>query len=219
MIASSAQAATAENKAKPKAEEEDVFEISMVEDLMREHGLLGRVLLIYDEAANRIEDQKDVRPDSLADAARVVRSYLEDCHEKLEEELVFARLKKAGKLVDVVEVLTAQHKAGRKLTDVTLRLANAQSLKRADDRRRLSDALRLYSQMFRPHVAREDSALFPTFEDVVSADEYAALGEQFAKKEQQLLGADGFAKSIDKIVAIEKSLGIYDLAQFTPRVD
>lgn len=37
------------------------------------------------------------------------------------------------------------------------------------------------------------------------------------KKEQQLFGADGFEKMVDRVASVEKSLGIYDLAQFTPR--
>jgi hemerythrin-like domain-containing protein len=220
LLASAARvAAAADNKAKSKAEEEDDFEVSLVEDLMRDHGVVERVLLIYDEAARRVDAQKDFPPEPLADAARIMRAYVEDCHDKLEEDFVFARLKKANKLVDLANALAAQHRVGRKLTDITLRLANPQSFQRTDDRRRLADSLRLASRMLGPHVAREDTVLFPVFQDVVSADEYAALGDQFWKKEQQLIGQDGFAKTVEKITAIEKSLGIYDLAQFTPRVD
>jgi hypothetical protein len=32
-----------------------------------------------------------------------------------------------------------------------------------------------------------------------------------------VVGADGFEKMVDRVAGIEKSLGIYDLAQFTPR--
>ena len=59
--------------------------------------------------------------------------------------------------------------------------------------------------------------LFPALHGIVRAHEYDSLGEDFEKKEQQLFGADGFEKMVDRIAAIEKSLGIYDLAQFTPR--
>jgi hypothetical protein len=52
----------------------------------------------------------------------------------------------------------------------------------------------------------------------VSKQEYAALGEDFEKKEHQLFGEDGFDKMVDRVAAIEKTLGIYDLAQFTPKV-
>ena len=98
-----------------------------------------------------------------------------------------------------------------------LRLSTAQSLKNADDGKTLAETLHLFIRMYNPHAAREDTVLFPALHGIVSAHEYDSLGEDFEKKEQQLFGADGFEKMVDRIAVIEKSLGIYDLAQFTPR--
>jgi hemerythrin-like domain-containing protein len=75
-----------------------------------------------------------------------------------------------------------------------------------------------FIRMYNPHEAREDTVLFPTFRKIVSGDEYDALGEDFEKKEHQLFGDDGFEKMVDRVADIEKTLGIYDLAQFTPKV-
>jgi hypothetical protein len=44
-----------------KKEEEE--EVSPSEDLMREHGVLKRVLLIYREVINRIDSKRDFQPD------------------------------------------------------------------------------------------------------------------------------------------------------------
>jgi hypothetical protein len=43
------------------------------------------------------------------DAAGIVRRFIEDYHEKLEEDSVFPRFGKAGKQTDLVKVLLAQH--------------------------------------------------------------------------------------------------------------
>jgi hemerythrin-like domain-containing protein len=195
-------------------QEEDV---SPAEDLMREHGVLKRILLIYGEAMRRLDDKEDVPPESVADAARIIRNFIEDYHEKLEEDHLFPRFRKAGVQVELVDVLLQQHKAGRNLTDQTLRLANLQSLKNPEDRRRLSDSLRQFIRMYSPHEAREDTVLFPSLRKVFTANEYGALGEDFERKEHQLFGEDGFEKMADRVAVIEKNLGIYDLAQFTPR--
>ena len=72
--------------------------------------------------------------------------------------------------------------------------------------------------MYNPHEAREDTVLFPAFRGIVSANEFAALGEDFEKKEHELFGADGFEKVVDQVAEIEKKLGIYELAQFTPKI-
>jgi hypothetical protein len=65
--------------------------------------------------------------------------------------------------------------------------------------------------------AREDTVLFPALRDIVSKQEFGALGEDFEKKEHQLFGEGGFEKIVERVATIERALGIYDLAQFTPR--
>jgi len=75
-----------------------------------------------------------------------------------------------------------------------------------------------FIRMYSPHEAREDTVLFPAFRGIVSKNEYDALGEDFEKKEDQLFGEEGFEKMVEKIGGIEKAMGIYELAQFTPKV-
>ncbi|MGA2257529.1 MAG: hemerythrin domain-containing protein [Thermoguttaceae bacterium] len=209
--------ARAEDK-KPAANGKTAEEVSPGEDLMREHGLLKRILLIYGEAIRRLNAKEDLPPKAIADSAGIIRAFVEDYHEKLEEDHLFPRFRKAGKLVDLVDVLEAQHKAGRKLTDVTLRLATPQALKSDDDRHTLIVSLQQFIRMYNPHEAREDTILFPAFHEIVTQSEYDALGEDFEKKENQLFGDGGFEKNVAQVEAIEKTLGIYDLAQFTPKV-
>lgn len=134
-----------------------------------------------------------------------------------EENFLFPRFKKANKLTDLVEVLWLQHQGGRRLTDITMRFATNQALKNADDRGKPADSMRQFIRMYNPHEAREDTVLFPAFRGIVSAHEFDSLGEDFEKKEDELFGDDGFGKMVAKVAQIEKKLGIYDLAQFTPK--
>jgi hemerythrin-like domain-containing protein len=53
---------------------------------MREHGILKRGLVIYRKAMRRIDAHQDFPPDALADSARLIRRFVEDYHEKLEED-------------------------------------------------------------------------------------------------------------------------------------
>src|ERR1044071_4781160 len=83
-------------------------EIGPTEDLMREHGVLNRVLLIYDHFIDRMERKERLKPESISGAANVIRSFIEDYHERQEEQFVFPRFEKAGRLIDLVSVLRAQ---------------------------------------------------------------------------------------------------------------
>ena len=200
--------------AAPAKKDEGDEDVSTNEDLMREHGILKRVLLAYDEVIRRIRGGREFPPDTVTAGATIVRKFVEDYHEKLEEDHLFPRFRKAGKLVDLVDVLYAQHQAGRRVTDRVL--ATAASLKTADDRNRLARDLEAFNRMYAPHEAREDTVLFPALHKIVSPHEYDAMGEQFEKIERTTFGGDGFDIYLDKVEALEKRLGIYDLAQFTP---
>ena len=85
-------------KQKSKADEE---EVSPNEDLMREHGVLERILLVYEEGLHRLEDTQDFAPEVVAGGAAIVRRFVEDYHEKLEEDFLFPRFTKAGQLLDL----------------------------------------------------------------------------------------------------------------------
>ncbi len=95
-----------------KEKQSEEIGVGPPEDLMREHGVLKRVLLIYGEALRRLDAKQDFPPDALANAAGIIRSFIEDYHEKLEEDFLFPRFEKANQLVDLVKVLRTQHQAG-----------------------------------------------------------------------------------------------------------
>lgn len=196
----------------------DEDEVTPTEDLMREHGVLKRVLLVYHEGIRRIDAKQDLPPDAVHDAAAIIRTFIEDYHERLEEEHLFPRFETARTLTDLVQVLRAQHRAGRRLTDRIMQLATPQTIKSPDSARQLRDYLHQFTRMYEPHEAREDTVLFPALRRIVSKQEYGALGEDFEKKEHQLFGEEGFERFVDRVAAIEKRLGIYDLGQFTPAV-
>src|SRR5206468_8709853 len=102
---------------------------------MREHGVLNRILLVYEEGLRRLRTKEEVTPDVFHKPATLVRKFVEDYHEKLEEKFIFPEFEKAKKLADLVKVLRQQHEAGRKVTDVILRNAGADEFRKEDARK------------------------------------------------------------------------------------
>jgi hemerythrin-like domain-containing protein len=204
---------------KPKDDKRDQpeEEVGAAEDLMREHGVLNRILLIYEEGLRRLRAKEEVTPDVFLKPATLVRKFVEDYHEKLEEKFIFPEFEKAKKLVDLVKVLKEQHEAGRKVTDVILRNADKDQFRNEEARKEVVRSCQAFIRMYRPHEAREDTVLFPALHKIVPAKRLKELGEQFEKEEDRLFGEEGFEKTVEQVAAIEKQLGIYDLAQFTPK--
>jgi hemerythrin-like domain-containing protein len=183
---------------------------------MREHGVLARALLIYDEISFRIDSGKEFPPDALTATAQLIQRFVENYHEKLEEDYLFPRFEKAGKLIDLVNVLFTQHQAGRRMTTQILALSS--KALNLEEKTRLQAYLRSFCRMYRPHKAREDTVLFPAFHTIVSADEFESFGESFEDKEVELFGEGGFEKIVDEVTGVEKRLGIFELSQFTPSI-
>lgn len=205
------QKAKAPAKAAAK-KEEPKEDVSTNEDLMREHGVLNRVLLIYDEAMRRIQASQKFDATVVVKSADLIKTFIEDYHEKLEEEHIFPRFEQAGKLVELTVNLRAQHAMGRRVTESIMATA------KSGDMQKLNTSLAAFNRMYRPHEAREDTVLFPALHGLVSRHEYDAMGEQFEQIERKTFGGDGFDMAVDKVAELEKQFEIYDISQFTPNV-
>ncbi|MGZ3797625.1 MAG: hemerythrin domain-containing protein [Pseudobdellovibrionaceae bacterium] len=191
-------------------------EVGPAEDLMREHGALNRILLIYEEGLRHLNSKSDFDTEVLKKSAKIIKSFIEDYHEKLEEEFVFPRLKKAAHLVDLVDTLEVQHKAGRKLTATIEQLSNQATLKNESDSSKLKTSMESFLIMYRPHESREDTVLFPAFHEMLDKKVYEKLGKQFEDREHKLFGKEGFEGVVKQIEGLEKEYGIYELSKFTP---
>jgi hemerythrin-like domain-containing protein len=188
------------------------------DDLMREHGVLKRVLLCYREMIARVQAGEALDAQDLHDAALIIHDYIEGFHEGLEEGYVFPRLVTAGHLASTVTTLLVQHARGRVITQFLLGEATAKGVASPAAAARLAAAMQAFDRMYEPHEAREDTVVFPAFRQILPAAELTDLGEYFADLQHQEFGTDEFAAVVARVASIEQNLGIYDLAQFTPQV-
>ncbi len=186
------------------------------EDLMREHGVLRRCLLVYEEGMRRLDQKQEVSPEVFNRTAGLIRKFVEEYHEKNEEKFIFPEFEKARKQVDLVETLRTQHQAGRKVTAEILRLSQPEAFTSPANRQQLVKACQMFIRMYRPHASREDTVLFPALRTILPSGQVAALGDRMETQERTVLGEGGFERGVADVAAIEKQLRIYDLPQFTP---
>lgn len=192
--------------------------VSATEDLMREHGLLSRILLIYDKEIQVMKNNEKPNYSVIFEAATIVKNFIENYHEKLEESYIFPRFAKDGELAVLVKVLKQQHNAGRQLTSDILKITSkAENEISISENNQLKNSMKSFIAMYMPHKAREDTVLFPAFHKALPPEEYNKLGDIFEDKEHELFGDNGFEMNIASVVNLEKQIGIYDLMQFTPK--
>lgn len=190
-------------------------EVTPPEDLMREHAVLDRIMLIWERGMRRMTEGEDIDPAIFVQSGSIVRDFVHGYHEKNEEELVFPHFRTAGRMVDLVNILVVQHGAGRMLTERIL--VTAPQARTREPREGLNRDIQAFITMYRPHEARESTDLFPTLRTLVTGDAYDDIAGEMEKRERQRFGADGFEKIAKKVAEVEKVIGVHDLEVFTPK--
>jgi hemerythrin-like domain-containing protein len=118
--------------------------------------------------------------------------------------------------VPTVDTLLLQHGRGRLITQLLLSTATTARLAQSSARDRVAGAVGAFVRMYEPHEAREDTVVFPTFRSLLTANRLQELGQTFTDLQAQQFGPGGFAAVLEQVAALEESLGIDQLAAFTP---
>jgi len=194
-------------------------EVTATEDLMREHGVLRRALLVYTETALKLRTNPSaIDPPALQKTAKLFRVFGEKYHEKkLEEAYIFPAVKtfqgESVSYAQVVDTLTDQHKRGREITDYIIEVTGRPKL--TGDSEPLARTLESFVLMYRNHAAREDTIIFPAWKTTLSDKQLDEMNDKFEDIEHEQFGEDGYEQAVKQIGDIETSLGLADLAQFT----
>ena len=193
-------------------------EVTATEDLMREHGVLRRALLVYFQTASRIRSNAaSIDASQLYKTAQLFRTFGENYHERmLEEQHIFPMVKKSpGEAANYVPILIDQHNRGREVTEYILAVTKPGKIATANAEP-LARALDSFVLMYQNHAAREDTVVFPAWKTHFTNKQLDELSDQFEDIEHKLFGKDGFDEAVAKIAAIETALGYAEISQFTP---
>jgi hemerythrin-like domain-containing protein len=196
----------------------DEREVLAVEDLMREHGILRRVLVVFGEAAAVLpSNASNAWADAIQKGAKLFRTFGEDYHEKkLEEQYIFPLIKQkglSGPAGAYPDILTEQHNRGREITDYIISATTSGIGAHSGE---LAKALHGFVRMYEAHAAREDTIVFPAWKDLITGEEYEKLSDKFEDIEHEQFGKDGFEDAVKQIGEIEASVGLADISKLTP---
>jgi len=205
-----------ENKGPAPGEAEEK-EVTATEDLMREHGILRRALLVYQESVTKLRQDAAAFPaDALEKTAQLFRVFGEDYHEKrLEEGYIIPLIKKVqGPVAAYGDMLLAQHARGREITDYLLSVSKADRIA-TNQVENVAKTLESFVRMYEHHAAIEDTVVFPAWKAATGSEEYDQLNDKFEDIENEVLGNDGFESALKRMEEIEAGLGLANLDMFT----
>jgi len=183
---------------------------------MREHGILRRALLVYQEVACKLRNGATIPSEALQKTAQLFRDFGEQYHEKkLEETYIFPAVKKSGgAAASYADILIAQHQRGREITDYVLATTSGAKIAGAN-LKPFAAALESLVRMYEHHAAIEDTVIFPAWKETLNAEQLDAMNDRFEEIEHQQFGEDGFENALKQMDQIEQMLELSDLAQFT----
>jgi hemerythrin-like domain-containing protein len=195
----------------------DAREVTATENLMRGQGVIRRALLVYSETAPLLRSQPaSVDPAALYQTAQLFRRFGQDYHERmLEEDFVFPIVRilggRAGKYPDVLE---AQHRRGREITDWILRVTKNGRIG-AGQTEPMAAAMEGLSRMYEHHAAREHTIVFPAWRSTMTGRQLDEMSGMFEEIGQREFGRNGFAEAERTMDEIEERLGLSDISRFT----
>lgn len=157
-----------------------------IEDLKNEHNAILSGLQILSAITSRMDRGLEVNKRSIRDFLGFLKEFADKCHHGKEEGFLFPALKKAGLTGNsgTVEVMVAEHARGREL------LAQMEkAFSGSAGFPQFSRAAKDYSALLRSHIEKENGALFPSAETILSEQLLDQIYDSFEHHEQKAIGA------------------------------
>ena len=173
----------------------------VTEDLMNEHGLLNRILIIFDNYLILSNSKKSDKVKYIADAIKIIKEFIEDFHEKMEEKYIFPCFNNT-KFEDVTKILIQQHIDSRTITSNILELCSLNKIKELDNE------IKLFIKMYRTHSAREDTLIFRKLRKFITEEEMIKISKIMDEKEDEIFGEKAYDGILQKIIIIEQEFGL-----------
>jgi hemerythrin-like domain-containing protein len=179
--------------------------------MLQEHGILRRILLVYDEFLSQLESAETAPPiGAVIDTTTLLQSYVQGYHEVIEETYVFPVVEKIPSMQGLVSTLRRQHALARQLsTDVIVSARMA-------DLKRLTTTLDALVLLYQAHTAWEDTDLTIALRDVLTPEGSRELLGKIHRVERDVFGPRAEAHALTQIVEIERQFDVHGPAEFEP---
>jgi hemerythrin-like domain-containing protein len=159
--------------------------------LMDEHRVIGRVLDAVDQAAEKLEQGRLIRPGYFIDAADFIKGFADGCHHQKEEGVLFKSLAENGlsEKSGPLAVMLNEHEAGRVYTRAMRQAAEELEAGDAAAGGRVLANARGYTALLRQHIFKENTILFPMADRLIPVSLQEGVVEGFERIEHAETGA------------------------------
>jgi hemerythrin-like domain-containing protein len=174
--------------------------------LRQEHDTILEMIGALETIVQRLEARETIPVDALNSLTEFFVLFADRSHHGKEEDLLFPMMERKGvpRSGGPLDCMLAEHDEGRGF--IREMKQTAEGCARGDDSARLrwTDAARGYATLLRNHIWKENEILFQIAERLLSAEDQAALAEQFAQVQQEKLDRETEARLFDSVRKITR---------------
>jgi hemerythrin-like domain-containing protein len=157
------------------------YQMKAIDDLKHEHEVIGRVITLFEQQAEKGRNGEALDPALLKDGITFVRGFAVACHHEKEEAGLFPLLAAKNPIIrdGPVKVLTAEHVAGKQMIGQLEQALPGVETGDADAIANANRVLDQYTRMLRKHIEKENELFFILAEALMTPEEADQLAETF----------------------------------------
>ncbi len=167
----------------------------VVEDLFQEHGVLRRLLVLFD----RFVTIRSVDPRVLIPATTLFAEFGADYHAKTEEKMIFPIFAKSAACH--VQEFKREHKTA---TAMVKAIASFAKYGHMND---LCHTIPAFTELYHSHSAREDLIIFAKLRTKLGDRRLHTLSVEVEEFKADILGENAFAEAVKMLNDIEMTYG------------
>ena len=181
-----------------------------IEQLIREHDLILRMLEALEQAVTRLETGKAVPPEVFLKAVDFIQNFADRYHHAKEEDILFKRMAEKGVPVEggPIGVMLHEHNLGRQY-----RQALEQGARKLEQGNREAVALivenaRGYIQLLQQHILKENNVLYPMAENLIPPEIMEKMAEAFIRAGKEVIDEnveEHYRKVVEEVESAVKS--------------
>jgi hemerythrin-like domain-containing protein len=184
--------------------------LEAIEALTEEHRMVERIAYSLEVGARRLEAREALSPGFFLEAADLARGFIDLCHHRKEETVLFPALQAAG-VSDrggLINELLQEHEQGRLLVHEVR--AAAEKFRGGD----VGSAgliwynARKYVDLLREHMNKEEVLLFPLVERVIHGERRIQLAKDFDRVEEEETGEGQHERYLAAAGALEREVRV-----------
>lgn len=192
------------------------YVVPVTEKMLLKNAVIMRILMIFERIirilnykSNGELEIKDTL-DKLNNVCKLIKDNLYEMFNLVDKKIY--KIFENTKYYSLIRVLRHQHNIGRDLIKLIEENINQNFTT-------LNVYISDYIYMYRAIISREDTIITGLVRKILTSEEFVNLSYEFRMDVYKLYGPSWRKNILEKIIDIERSLGIDSLSQFTPILD